>query len=88
MLNAKQLARLRRLPLDGPNKLQAAMDLAELTQVELAGLLGVPQPYVSKVKRGDYSRRGLPTETARRFADAFGCSIEDLFPARARQEVA
>lgn len=80
MLNTEQLDELRRTPPGGANRIAVAMRLATLTQVELAERTGFTQSYVSRVKDGRYS--DLPTETTRAFAAAFGCSIEDLFPAR------
>lgn len=64
----------------GRNRLQKAMDLAGLTQVQVADRTGYTQPYISRVKNGHYS--DLPGETMRTFAELFGCAIEDLFPAR------
>lgn len=81
MLTESQLNQLRRAPLHGKrNKLGIAMAIAGTTQVELAEALGVTQPHVSAVSLGRYGRSGLPLETTRKFAQFFGCSIEDLFP--------
>lgn len=80
-LNTTQLNTLRRMPLGkAPNRVQAAMDLLQLTQVQVAEMVGSVQPKVSQIVNGKYSR--LPIETARDYAEAFGCQIEDLFPAR------
>jgi len=56
------------------------MELAAVTQVQIAERIGLTQSYISKVKNGDYT--DLPGETMRAFAEYFGCAIEDLFPAR------
>lgn len=80
MLSDAQLHRLRTEPIDGPNRLRFAMRLAGITQEQLEAKMGIPQPTISKVVRGSYSR--LPIETARKYAAVFGCHIEDLFPAR------
>lgn len=52
----------------------------ELTQAELAAAVKLSQPYVSDVARGRHAT--ITVDNARLFADYFGCSIEDLFPAR------
>ena len=57
-----------------------AISLAGVTQVALAQALGLSQPYVSDVARQRY--RNITVNNARRFADYFGCRIEDLFPPR------
>lgn len=57
------------------------MDLAGLTQAQLAEAIGLSQPYISDVKTGRYNT--LTVENAYKFADYFGCAIEDLFPAKA-----
>lgn len=80
MLSPKQLRALRVAPLDGPNKLRQARELADMTQVDLAAACGWPQTYISRIECGTYSR--LPLENARILANHFGCPIEDLFPAR------
>lgn len=77
MLNAEQLAILRREP--GTNRVGKAIFLARVTQTAVAGALRVSQAYVSDVARRRY--RTITVENARKFADYFGCAIEDLFPA-------
>ncbi len=62
------------------NRLAAAMRLAELTQSELADRIGLTQPYISAVATGRHST--ITVENAHKFAEFFGCSIEDLFPAK------
>lgn len=81
MLTRDQLRRLRAQPCEEyPNRLAYAMKLADVTQLELEAAIGIPQSHISKIKTGRYSR--LPLERAREYAAFFGCSIEDLFPAR------
>jgi transcriptional regulator with XRE-family HTH domain len=88
MLTEQQRRRLRRAPLNGPNKVALAMDLVQpkVTQIQLAAALHMTQPTVSRVRNGKYER--LPGETMRAFAGFFACSIEDLFPARDRERIA
>jgi transcriptional regulator with XRE-family HTH domain len=54
-------------------RLRAARKAANLTQTEVAARLGKPQPYVSKVERGE--RRIDPVELAR-FAEIYGQTVE------------
>lgn len=84
MLTPEQIEQLRRSAPTGKNRLDEAMRMAGLTQEALADVLGITQPYVSRLERGAY--QDIPLEMCRRIADVFGCAIEDLFPAR--QEVA
>lgn len=76
MLTAEQLAVLRAEP--GTNRVAKAIALAGVTQGTVAAALGVPQPYISDVARCRYQT--ITVENARKFANYFGCSIEDLFP--------
>ena len=54
------------------------MDMANVTQVQLANKTGFTQSYISRILNGRYS--DLPGETMRTLADSFGCAMEDLFP--------
>lgn len=84
-LTAKQLRDLRTAAIDPTgNRVSAAMDALELTQAALAEAVGLTQPYISDVCRGRHST--ITVENARKFAEFFGCSIEDLFPAKATEE--
>lgn len=56
------------------------MSLAGVSQADVVTATGLIQPYVSDVMRGRWNR--ITVDNARKFADYFGCSIEDLFPAR------
>lgn len=86
MLTPDQLANLRQAPLEkAPNKIAMAMELASVTQLQIEAATRIPQSYVSRIRRGRYSR--LPGETMRTLADYFGCQIEDLFPARESERV-
>ena len=82
-LSRAQLKELRSSPPTG-NRVARAIQLAGVTQAEVATALGLPQPYVSDVARNRYQT--ITVENARKFADFFDVQIEDLFPAR--QEVA
>ena len=62
------------------NRVQAAIDLAGETQTSLAKAIGLPYTYVSDTARGRYQT--ITVENARKFAEFFGCAIEDLFPSR------
>lgn len=76
-LTAAQLKFLRGTEAIGGTKLKAARRLAGLTQVQMAESLGVHQSALSEWERGRFE----PTlGTARKFAEFFGCAIEDLFP--------
>lgn len=84
-LTKPQIRELQRASLDGPNKVRKAMGLAGVTQVQVARAIGITQPHVSEIVNGKYS--SLPLDTARDFADFFGCALDDLFP-RQRKAVA
>jgi DNA-binding XRE family transcriptional regulator len=79
-LTHHQVKRLRRMGEGQPNRLKAARELAGLTQVQLAEALGLTQSALSDIERRRYSG-GTTVETARKFAEFFGCLIEDIFPA-------
>lgn len=51
-----------------------------MTNAEVARATGFGQQYVSDVARGRY--QDISLANARKFADYFGCAIEDLFPGR------
>lgn len=79
MLTPEQITALLLLS-PSPNRVKAAMAIAGVTQVQVAQALGITQPAVSDVAIGNYSRLAL--DTARSFANYFGCSIDVLFPAK------
>ena len=76
MLTKQQLAILRVEP--SVNRVAKAISLAGVTQLTVAEALGLPQPYVSDVARQRY--RTITVEKGRKFANYFGCCIDDLFP--------
>lgn len=82
-LTAAQLRRLKGTTANG-NRVREARKLAGLTQQQLADELGFTQTGLSDLERQRYG--STTVETARKFAEFFGCAIEDLFPAK--QEVA
>jgi len=82
MLTAEHIAELRRSKPSNRNRLVKAMELANVTQVELAEAVGSTQPRISSICNGRFREDGLALETTRRFAEFFGCDIDDLFPAR------
>ena len=84
-LTSRQLRELRATVVDeGGNRVTTAMKLLEITQAALADAIDESQPYISDVVRGRYST--ITLTKARKFAEYFGCSIEDLFPTRDLQE--
>ena len=79
-LDSERLEQLRatRPNVVGHNLVARAIELARVTQIEVAQATRLPQPYVSDVARNRY--RTITVENASKFARFFGCSIEDLFP--------
>lgn len=81
MLSRDKLIRLRAMPVGtSGNRLDYAMDLAEITQVQLGERTGFAQPYISRIANGFHER--MPLDTARAIADVFGCTVDDIFPGR------
>ncbi len=80
-LSAEQLDILRRVEIDDrtSNRLKVAMALTGANQAEIVAFTGFAQPYVSDVERGRF--RTITVDNAQKFADFFGCAIEDLFVA-------
>jgi transcriptional regulator with XRE-family HTH domain len=86
-LTSEQLNELRAVSAAATgNRVAAAIKLIGITQQVLADALGEHQPYISAVVRGKHAT--ITLTKAEKFAEYFGCSIEDLFPPRARQAVA
>ncbi len=79
ILNARKLRELRETVTDG-NRVAKAIELAEVTQLDVKEATGLPQPYISDVARNRYQT--ITVDNARKFAEYFGCAIEDLFPSR------
>ena len=67
---------LRSAPDSG--RVAKAISLAGVTRVTVAKSLGMSHNYVCDVVRGRY--RTITVENAAKFAQLFGCYIEDLFP--------
>lgn len=84
MLNEKALRDLRRTDV-GRNRLGRAMELAKVTQVQLAEATGLTQSYISRIKNGRYD--DLSGDTMRALSGFFGCSLDDLFPASRDERV-
>jgi transcriptional regulator with XRE-family HTH domain len=79
-LSDRKLKQLRSTQLgETGNRLATALELSETTQMALAEAIGLTQGYVSNVARGKHA---VTVENAHKFADFFGCAIEDLFPAK------
>lgn len=76
-LTKTHLQTLRRLK-PGENRLSKALELAGITQTACALDLGYPSSYVSDLTRDRY--QDMTLKNARKFADYFGCAIEDIFP--------
>lgn len=52
-----------------------------LTQIDAAAKLGIAQSSLSDLERQRFG--GTTIQTARKFAELYGCAIEDLYPASA-----
>jgi DNA-binding XRE family transcriptional regulator len=76
-LTPSQLKKLRKA--EGGNRIRIARQLMGLTQQQLAPLVDMTQAGLSDLERRRYGDTNL--STAQKFADFFGCAIEDLFPA-------
>lgn len=79
-LSTKQLKELRETVTEDGNRVARALELAGVTQLEVEASTGLPQPYVSDVARNRY--KTITVDNAHKLASFFGCSIEDLFPAK------
>ena len=77
MLTRAQLGILRSEP--GSNQLAKAISLAGVTQLAIAKALSLSPTYVSDVAHQQH--KTITVKNARKFAQYFGCTIEDLFPA-------
>jgi transcriptional regulator with XRE-family HTH domain len=88
LLSPDQLVALRSVPCDDnmPNRVRVAAAMAGVTQAAIVESTGLVQAYVSDVMRGRYQT--ITTDNAHKFAEFFGCAIEDLFPARAEERQA
>ncbi len=79
-LSGKRLRELKETAVGDRNRVARAIELADVTQMDVAATTGLPQSYISDVARNRYQT--ITVDNARKFADYFGCQIEDLFPAR------
>jgi transcriptional regulator with XRE-family HTH domain len=80
-LTPKQLRSLRQAgPSATGNRVALAIELSGETQKVVCEATGFSQPYLSNVARGQFD--DITVENGRKLAAHFGCSIEDLFPAR------
>lgn len=78
-LTVRQLRELRSGQVgETGNRVARALELAGVTQAQVAEAIEETQPYISDVARGRYTT--ITVAKAHKFADYFGCSIEDLFP--------
>jgi transcriptional regulator with XRE-family HTH domain len=78
-LTDTQLLQLRKARATG-NRVARAAELAGVTLADIATAANLPYTYVSDVSRNRYQT--VTVSNAHKFADYFGCAIEDLFPAR------
>jgi transcriptional regulator with XRE-family HTH domain len=80
-LSPEQIEALRAVPLGAmPNKLRIALALAKARQSDIVEEIGIAAPHVSQLVNGRYTN--VTIDTARKYAEFFGCAIEDLFPMR------
>lgn len=82
-LTESQIEALRSVPLVGemPNRLSVALGMVDAKQADIVIETGMVASMVSDFVNGKYGDLNL--ETARKFAEFFGCRIDDLFPKRA-----
>jgi len=79
-MTPKQLRALRAAPLGSiPNRLAVALALVERTQTDVCEEAGISKARMSLLVNGNY--KTVSIDEAGRIARAFGCAIEDLFPA-------
>lgn len=80
-LTVEQVVALRSVPLGSlPNKVRLARAMLQLKQADVARTIGLTSPQLSDIELGEY--KDIPLEKTRALAEYFGCTIEDLFPAR------
>ena len=81
-MTPEQIDALRSVPVgESTNRLRVAFAITERRQAEAVEALGIAASNMSDLVNGKYS--AVTVETARKFAEFFGCAIEDLFPKRA-----
>lgn len=59
--------------------LRTARRLKDITQAELARRAGLDQTTISDIERG--RNRNPSLDSARRIAEALGCTVDEIFPA-------
>jgi transcriptional regulator with XRE-family HTH domain len=80
-LTQSKVRELRHRPVSkAGNRLADAIDLSGQTSTAIGEALGFTLQYVSDVSRGRWQT--ITVDNAHKFAEFFGCAIEDLFPAR------
>lgn len=85
-MNGKQLRELRTAPVASTgNRLAIAFEIDKRSQMDCSRATGFTPQYITDVKTGRF--QNISVDNARKFADFFGCQIEDLFPAE-REEAA
>lgn len=62
------------------NRLSDAIELSDTTATAVAAATKFTPQYISDVARGRWDT--ITVDNARKFAEFFGCSIEDIFPAK------
>lgn len=77
-LTEQQLLVLRMAQVNGPNRLRIALALVNVDQGDLVKATGLHRARVSRIMNGRVPDIGLTT--AQKFAEYFGCTVEDLFP--------
>lgn len=82
MLTPSKRRSLRKSPAIGPSpsRLRAAIELAGVTQMQVADAVKVSQSQVSEDAAGKFAEMSL--EKARAYASYFDCDIKDIFPER------
>jgi hypothetical protein len=78
-LTEAQLIQLRKAKTAG-NRVNRAIELAGVTKVHVAKATELPYSYVTDVAGNRWQT--VTVENAHKFANFFGCAIEDLFPER------
>jgi plasmid maintenance system antidote protein VapI len=80
-MTPKQLRDLRARPVASTgNRLAEAFEITERSQVDCVRATKFTAQYVSDMVRGRFQNISL--DNAHKFADYFGCAIEDIFPSR------
>lgn len=80
-LSTQKIRELRQRKV-GPsgNRVADAIEISGVTSTAVAAATSFTLQYVSDVARGRWDT--ITVDNARKFAEFFGCAIEDLFPAR------